>query len=131
MNKISFQKLLDFRKHYTFPYLTSFVIVCVHFVITPMLETPYDNSLKFIVWIMLVAPGYYFAITLASLPFIGSFLDGLATFLIVAGSSFFYGITGGLLVSNNKNVRMMGLIFVGVLILMFYFLLAVFGQSFA
>jgi hypothetical protein len=134
MDKKTFAKFFEFQKHPAFPFLVGFGIACIHFLITPSLETSNIINGDFL-WLILAAPSFIivFAIHFLSVSkFIDiSILDNFSQYSFIMVSSLFYGIVGGLLVSRKTLLQSTAIILFILLIVFVCFLGAMSAQSFA
>ncbi|MBL0345512.1 hypothetical protein [Candidatus Villigracilis affinis] len=131
-----FQKL----QHPTRPLRVFYIVTCIHFLITILLMTVskfIDSSSNFLFSIpffffALIAPGYLLLNIFSTFFRIFELLttiDGTFPFLWILASSPIYGIVGGLIVSESKILYLTGLILVGLLIIVGFYVALIFMMS--
>ena len=135
MSSEAFPEILD-RQRYL-PVVIGFIIAVVHFAITYMVApATYDLGRNYFTALMLTAPSFILSLMIDSVPFIpeGShflFPAMLVKFLYIGFSSFFYGMIGSFLASNNRTVQWIAILLLCLLLFSGCCLIMLAGQLIA
>ena len=115
--------------------LVGFGVASIHFVITAMIYSPNTSaSLEDVFSLLFTTPSLIFSLLLYFLPVIPDVIDTATSetvlkFFTILFSSASYGIVGGLLVSESRNMRQIAITILSLFILCWFFLVVAAGQA--